>query len=67
MTDSAGESLARLQGLQRDLSNLSSTTLQNIDRLWAELQDQLDAFKELLDKKGRNDQSRKTLNDAKGP
>lgn len=61
METSIAESVERLQGLQRDLHNLSEVTLPNIDRLWSELETRVDEFRRLLDEKPKNDQSRKAL------
>lgn len=61
MVLSGDDSLERLQGLQRDLISLSEFRLPNIERLWLELDSRIEEFRSLLDKKDRNEQSRKTL------
>lgn len=44
------ESLQRLQGLHADLRAFTETRLANIDRLWQELEDSVQEFRQLLDK-----------------
>ncbi|KAF2225848.1 nucleoporin Nup186/Nup192/Nup205 [Elsinoe ampelina] len=59
------DSLTRLRGLQADLEAFSESRLQNIDRLWAELQESLGDFRKLLDKQQKNEGSRKQLQNDK--
>lgn len=56
------DSLAALEGLHRDLCALIDSRLPALDRLLQNLEDHLDSFKALLDKKPKNDESRKALN-----
>ena len=56
------DSLARLQGLQADLVAFAESRLPNLERLWAELEESIDDFRNLLDRQRRNDKSRKGLN-----
>ena len=56
------DSLEALQALQRDLLALSASQLPTVERLWAELEAQIDQFRKLLDKPLKNDSSRRTLN-----
>ena len=58
---SADESLRRLQNLQRDLLAFSESRLPNVDRLSAELQASIEELKRLLEKKKKNETSRKEL------
>jgi nuclear pore complex protein Nup205 len=44
------DSLERLQGLHADLVAFTETRLPNIDRLWQELEESIQDFKNLLDK-----------------
>ena len=55
------ESLARLQGLHRDLINLSESRLANVERLWLELDAHVEEFRQLLQAKPKNEKSRKQL------
>ncbi|KAF2156951.1 hypothetical protein K461DRAFT_309153 [Myriangium duriaei CBS 260.36] len=55
------ESLTRLQGLQADLTAFSESRLPNLERLWAELEDSLSVFRQLLAHKQKNEQSRRSL------
>lgn len=55
-------SLEALQGLHRDLRALTDSKLPVLQRLVEELETRLNEFSALLDKPGKNDQSRKTLN-----
>lgn len=50
-----------LRGLQQDLIALDESRLQNIDRLWADLEARIEEFRRLLDKPQKNDSSRKEL------
>jgi len=59
MTDS--DSLEALQGLHRDLLALTESRLPIVDRLCAELEAQIEEFRNLLDKPGRSDKSRQTI------
>ena len=61
MVSTFGENLEKLRNIQRDLLNLSETTLQRVEDLHASLQSQLKEFRGLLRRKPRNDQSRKSL------
>jgi hypothetical protein len=54
-------SLESLQALYTDLLALSESRLSNLDRLGAQLDAHIQDFKNLLDKKSRNDQSRRSL------
>ena len=53
--------LESLQALHADLLALSESRLSNVERLGIQLEAHIQDFKALLDKKGRNDQSRKSL------
>lgn len=59
MTDSS--SLDSLQGLHQDLLALSHCQLQNVDRLWAELEARVEEFRRLLDKPNKSNASRTAL------
>jgi nuclear pore complex protein Nup205 len=54
-------SLESLQALYTDLLALSEKRLSSIERLGAEIDAHLRDFKNLLDKKPRNEQSRQSL------
>jgi nuclear pore complex protein Nup205 len=54
-------SLENLQALYLDLLALSESRLSNVDRLEAQLNAHIEDFKNLLNKKPRNGQSRKSL------
>lgn len=54
-------SLESLQALYTDLLALSEDRLSNLDRLGAELDAHIQDFKNLLDKKARNEESQKAL------
>ncbi|KAM3083833.1 hypothetical protein ACMFMG_002057 [Clarireedia jacksonii] len=58
-------SLDSLQALHSDLLALSDSRLSNLDRLAAELEAHVEAFRSLLDHKPRNDQSRKSIQTGK--
>jgi len=60
-----GDSLLRLQGLQADLVAFAESRLPNLERLWAELEESIDDFRNLLDRQRRSDKSRKGLADEK--
>jgi len=60
-------SLRSLQELHADLLALSESRLSNIERLGLQLEGHIEAFKALLDKKLRSEQSRKTVIAGKGP
>ena len=55
------EGLMGLRELHQDLVALEETRLVNIDRLWAELEARVNEFRQLLDKPGKADSSRKSL------
>ena len=57
----AEDSLYRLQSLQRDLVAFTESGLSNIERLWVELSASIDDFRKFMDKKRRNDASRRQL------
>ncbi|KAF2104008.1 hypothetical protein NA57DRAFT_70220 [Rhizodiscina lignyota] len=59
------DSLEALQGLHRDLLNLSERRLPLLERLATELQDQLEDFRTLLQRIPRNDTSRKAVQSGK--
>lgn len=61
MALSGSESIERLQGLHRDLVSLSESRLPNIDRLWLELESRVDEFRDLLEKRPKNEKSREAL------
>lgn len=50
-----------LQALYADLVALSEERLSSLDRLYAQIDAHVEAFKALLDKNARNEQSRKSL------
>jgi nuclear pore complex protein Nup205 len=54
-------SLESLESLYLDLHALSESRLSNVDRLEAQLNAHIEDFKKLLDKKPRNEESRKSL------
>jgi nuclear pore complex protein Nup205 len=53
--------LESLQALYLDLLALSESRLSNVDRLEAQLNAHIEDFKDLLNKKQRSEQSRKSL------
>ncbi|PNS19250.1 hypothetical protein CAC42_2427 [Sphaceloma murrayae] len=55
------DSLTRLQGLQADLIAFSESRLQTVDRLWAELEYSIVDFRKLLDKRQKNENSRRAI------
>ncbi|KAF2678580.1 hypothetical protein K458DRAFT_435778 [Lentithecium fluviatile CBS 122367] len=55
------DSLAALQALHRDFCALSDNRLPALDRLLQNLENHLEGFKTLVDKKPKNDASRKAL------
>lgn len=55
------DSLQALEALHRDLCALIDNRLHALDRLHQNLEDHLNVFKALVNKKGKNDQSRKAL------
>ncbi|KAG9245395.1 nucleoporin Nup186/Nup192/Nup205 [Calycina marina] len=65
MADS--HSLESLQELHADLLAYSESRLLNVDRLESQLQAHVEAFKALLDKKPRNEQSRKIVKPTENP
>lgn len=54
-------SLESFEALHNDLLALSESRFSNLARLHAQLEGHIEAFRALLDKKGRNDQSRRSL------
>lgn len=61
MARSSTESLVSLRGLQRDLLNLSETTVQNVTQLHDQLLSHITDFRNILNKATRNETSRKKL------
>lgn len=59
MDDPGG--LTGLRGLHDDLLALEASRLGNIERLWADLEARVNEFRQLLDKPGKNEESRKAL------
>ena len=59
------DSLAALQGLHRDICALIENRLPALDRLLQSLENHLEEFKTLVDKKGKNDTSRQALASGK--
>ncbi|MCJ1474830.1 hypothetical protein MMC13_003490 [Lambiella insularis] len=57
----AGLELGALQDLQQDLVALSTTQLQNVEKLWLDLEANIDALRRLLDKPERKETSRASL------
>lgn len=57
----AVDSLDSLEALHRDLEALKENRIPNIDRLAAELEANVDEFRNLLDQKRRSSESRKKL------
>ena len=60
MTDES-HGFESLQELHADLVALSESRLSNVDRLAMQLEEHLHVFRALLDKKPRNEQSRKVV------
>lgn len=58
------DGLLALQGLHSDLIAFSENRLQDIERLVNELDSRIEEFRELLDKKGKADASRKKLQEG---
>ena len=56
------DKVAAIIGLQQDLAALSETQLVNIEKLSRDLDAHVEAFRNLLDMKGRADTSRAALN-----
>jgi nuclear pore complex protein Nup205 len=56
------DSLRALEGLHRDFVALADPDLSNLERLLQNLENHLDDFKALIDKKSKNDTSRQALN-----
>lgn len=54
-------SLNEIQALQSDLLALSNSRLSNLERLAIELEAHIAAFRNLLNQKSRNDESRKSI------
>lgn len=61
----ASDSLDRLRSLQADLVAFGESRLTNVERLWTELEESIDDFRALLDKRGRSDASRSQLQSDK--
>ena len=61
------DGLEGLRGLQQDLAALDESRLRNIDRLWTQLENRIDEFRQLLDKSPKNENSRKQLLSGIGP
>jgi hypothetical protein len=61
------DSLQALEALHRDLCALIDNRMTTLDRLRQNLEDHLDDFKALVDKRGKNDQSRKSLGSGTRP
>lgn len=60
------DSLDTLEGLHQDLlAYCDNHRLENIDRLSHELNSRIDEFRQLLDRKPKNDQSRRKLAESK--
>ena len=57
--------VAAIQGLHDDLLALSESRLPTIERLCAELDTHIEAFRELLDHKPNSEESRKKLSTGK--
>lgn len=60
-TTDGPEQIAAIQSLHQDLLELSESRLPNIERLCADLDAHIEAFKQLLDRKPKNEQSRYKL------
>ena len=58
----ATDGLEGLQGLYNDLLSLSENRLPVVERLLEELEARVEEFRQLLDKKSKNDSSRNKLN-----
>lgn len=58
--------LESLQALYLDLFALSESRISNVDRLEAQLNAHIEDFRNLLNKKSRNEQSRKSLGTGMG-
>lgn len=56
------DSLQRLQGLHADLQAFTETRLANIDRLWQELEETVQEFRQLLDKPTPSTSEREAYN-----
>ena len=59
MTDQGD--LESLRGLHQDLVALNESRLQNIDKLWADLEERVTEFQRLLDKSPKSEARRKEL------
>lgn len=55
------EKLAGLRGLYQDLSSLSDSSLEKVERLRNELDAHIDDFRKLLDKPAKNNASRQSI------
>jgi hypothetical protein len=65
--NSTMESLERLQGLHADLVAFSETRFANIDRLWQELEESLQDFRQLLAKSTAATSDRDAYNNGLAP
>ncbi|KAF7933084.1 uncharacterized protein EAE97_008851 [Botrytis byssoidea] len=61
MAEQPSSSLNEIQALHSDLLALSNSRLSNLDRLAIELEAHITAFRNLLNQKNRNEQSRQTI------
>jgi nuclear pore complex protein Nup205 len=59
------DDLESLQTLHADLLAASESRLNNVERLWVQLESRIEEFRSLLDKRPRNDQSRQSLTTGK--
>ena len=59
MEDPGG--LVGLRGLYQDLLALEASCLRNVERLWVDLEARVTEFRQLLDKRAKNETSRKAL------
>ena len=66
-SDNAMEVYERLQALQRDLLVFTETRAANLDRLSAEFEASLEDLRRLLERKKKNEESRKTVNPPTTP
>ncbi|KZF26715.1 nuclear pore complex subunit Nup192 [Xylona heveae TC161] len=53
--------LVSLRGLHQDLVAVNESRLQNVERLWFELETRIEEFRKLLDKPPKNDSSRRAI------
>ena len=61
MAEQPSSSLNEIQALHSDLLALSNSRLSNLDRLAIELEAHITAFRNLLNQKNRNEQSRQSI------